>query len=96
MKGTSIEFSWHTQNPTNYQAFVHIGNPPVIGSDGVVYGQYRAPHLVDTPITLANDSAEWTTSVTVPADVGDLYAMPGVESKQQKNYVSHLIDLSDE
>ena len=91
-----IQFSWHTENPTKYQAYVHIGNPPVIGSDGIVYGRYRAPHLVDTPITLANDTAEWTTTVAVPADVQDLYALPAVESKQQKNYVSHAIDLSEE
>jgi hypothetical protein len=91
-----LQFTWHTENPTNYQAFVHIGNPSVIGSDGILYGRYTAPHLVDTPITLANDSAEWTTSVAIPADVVDLYAMPAVESKQQKNYVSHLIDITEE
>ena len=28
--------------------FVHIGNPSVIGSDGILYGRYTAPHLVDT------------------------------------------------
>ncbi len=87
-----IQFTWRTENPTAYQAYVHIGNPPVIGSDGIVYGLYRAPHLVDTPITLANSTAEWTTSVAVPADVQGLYALPAVESKQQKNYVSHAID----
>jgi hypothetical protein len=91
-----IQLSWRTENPTKYQAYVHIGNPSVIGSDGILYGLYRAPHLVDTPITLANDSAEWTTSVAVPADVQDLYTLPAVESKQQKNYVSHLIDISEE
>ena len=95
-EGDEIELNWHTENPTKYQAYVHIGNPPVIGSDGIVYGRYRAPHLVDTPITLANDTAEWTTTVAVPADVQDLYALPAVESKQQKNYVSHAIDLSEE
>jgi len=90
----AIQFTWRTDNPTKYQAYVHIGNPSVIGSDGILYGRYTAPHLVDTPITLANSSAEWTTSVTVPADVTGLFALPGVESKQQKNYVSHAIDLS--
>ncbi len=91
-----IQFTWRTDNPTNYQAYVHIGNPSVIGSDGILYGLYRAPHLVDTPITLANDSAEWTTSVEVPADVTDLYVLPSVESKQQKNYVSYAIELTEE
>jgi hypothetical protein len=90
-----IQFTWRTENPTAYQAYVHIGNPPVIGSDGILYGLYRAPHLVDTPITLANSTAEWTTSVAVPADVQGLFALPAVESKQQKNYVSHVIDLTE-
>ena len=91
-----MTFSWRTENPTNYQAYVHIGNPSVIGSDGILHGLYRAPHLVDTPITLANASAEWTTTVAVPEDVTDLFVLPSVESKQQKNYVSHAIDLSEE
>lgn len=91
-----IQFTWRTENATNYQAYVHIGNPSVIGSDGILYGRYTAPHLVDTPITLANESAEWTTSVAVPAEVQGLFALPGVESKQQKNYVSHAIDLTEE
>lgn len=90
-----IQFTWHTDNPTKYQAYVHIGNPPVIGSDGILYGRFAAPHLVDTPITLANDSAEWTTTVAVPADVQGLFVLPAVESKQQKNYVSHAIDLTE-
>ena len=94
--GDEIQFTWRTENPTKYQAYVHIGNPSVIGSDGIIYGRYRAPHLVDTPITLANDSAEWTTSVAVPADVQGLFALPSVESKQQKNYVSHAIDLTQD
>lgn len=89
-----FEFTWRTENPTNYQAYVHIGNPSVIGSDGILYGRYIPPHLATTPITLPNDSAEWTTSVAVPADVTDAYTLPSVESKQQKNYVSHAIDIS--
>ncbi len=90
-----VQLTWRTENPTNYQAYVHIGNPSVIGSDGILYGRYTAPHLVDTPITLANDSAEWTTTVAVPGDVEGLFALASVESKQQKNYVSHAIDLSE-
>lgn len=90
-----ITFTWRTDNPTAYQAYVHIGNPSVIGSDGILYGRYQAPHLVDTPITLANDSAEWTTTVAVPADVQGLFALPAVESEQQKNYVSHAIAIAD-
>lgn len=90
-----IQFTWRTENPTAYQAYVHIGNPSVIGSDGILYGRYSAPHLVDTPITLADASAEWTTSVALPPDVTGLYVLPSVESKQQKNYVSHAIRIDE-
>jgi hypothetical protein len=91
----TIEFTWHTDNPTSYPAFVHIGIPPVLGSDGIIYGRYESPHLADTPITPANESAEWTTTVTVPADITGLYVLPAVESKQQKNFTSHAIELGD-
>jgi len=91
----TIEFSWETQNPTAYPVYVHIGIPPVIGSDGVIYGRYQSPHLADTPITPAKASADWKTSVTVPADVTGLYVLPSVESKQQKNFTSHAIDITD-
>jgi hypothetical protein len=93
--GDTIEFTWDTQNPTKYPVYVHIGIPPVIGSDGVIYGRYQSPHLADTPITPATGSAEWTTSVTVPAAVTGLYVLPSVESKQQKNFTSHVIDITD-
>ena len=91
----TIEFTWDTQNPTAYPAYVHIGIPPVIGSDGVIYGRYDSPNLADAPLTPAKGSAEWKTSVTVPADVTGLYVLPSVESKQQKNFTSHAIDITD-
>ena len=28
-----MELSWHTENPTKYPVYVHIGIPPVVGSD---------------------------------------------------------------
>jgi hypothetical protein len=90
-----LELSWHTENPTKYPVYVHIGIPPVVGSDGVIYGRYQSPHLADTPITPANGSADWTTSVAVPADVHGLYVMPAVETEQQKNFRSHAIDITD-
>ena len=90
----TIEFTWDTQNPTKYPVYVHIGIPPVIGSDGVIYGRYESPHLADTPITPGKGTAEWKTSVAVPADVTGLYVLPSVESKQQKNFSSHAIDIT--
>ena len=54
-----------------------------------------SPNLADAPITPAKGSAEWKTSVTVPAAVKGLYVLPAVESKEQKNFTSHAIDITD-
>jgi len=89
-----LELRWHTENPTEYPTYVHIGIPPVVGSDGVIYGLYESPHLADTPITPAGGSAEWTTTVAVPKEDTGLYILVSVESKQQKNFVSHAIDIT--
>lgn len=90
-----LELGWKTDNPTAYPTYVHIGIPPVVGSDGVIYGFYTSPHLADTPITPAGQSAEWTTTVAVPKDDTGLYILLNVESKQQKNFVSHAVDITD-
>jgi hypothetical protein len=90
-----LEFDWHTENPTAYQTYVHIGTPPVIGSDGIIYGFYESPHLADTPITPAGEHADWSTTVAVPGDVTGLYILVSVEAKAQKNFVSHVLDITD-
>lgn len=90
-----LEFAWHTENPTNYPTYVHIGTPPVIGSDGIIHGFYQSPHLADTPITPAKAGADWTTKVAVPTDVTGLYILLSVEAKEQKNFVNHAIDITD-
>lgn len=92
---TGLAFTWHTENPTSYPTYVHIGTPPVIGSDGVIYGFYESPHLADTPITPAKASADWTTEVAIPKDVTGLFVLVQVESKQQKLFVSHAIDIGN-
>jgi len=91
----TIEFTWDTQNPSSYPVYVHIGTPPVIGSDGVIYGRWASPTLVDPPVTPGKGSAEWKTTVTVPAAVKGLYVLPAIESKEQKNFSSHVIDITD-
>ena len=48
-----LEFAWETSNPGEYPSFVHIGNPPVIGSDGIIYGYYESPDLATVPMTPA-------------------------------------------
>jgi hypothetical protein len=90
-----LEFTWHTQNPGEYPSYVHIGNPPVIGADGIIYGFYESPHLADAPITPSGQTATWTTEVAVPPDVKGLYILVPVESKQQRLFISHAIDITD-
>jgi hypothetical protein len=90
-----LKFAWETDNPTAYPTYVHIGTPPVIGADGMLYGFYESPHLADTPITPAGEKADWTTIVAVPKDVTGLYILVSVEARQQKNFVSHVIDITD-
>jgi hypothetical protein len=92
---TGFEFSWQTKNPGQYPTYVHIGNPPVIGTDGIIYGYYESPHLADAPITPSGQTAQWTTKVTVPADAKGLYILVPVESKQQRLFLSHVIDITD-
>jgi hypothetical protein len=90
-----LELAWQTTNPTQYPTYVHIGTPPVVGSDGIIYGFYESPHLADTPITPAGASAAWKTTVAVPKDDTGLYILVSVESKQQKNFVNHAVDITD-
>jgi hypothetical protein len=94
-----FEFTWGTTNPGEYPSYVHIGNPPVIGADGIIYGFYESPHLADAPITPSASggtvgTASWTTKVTVPSDVKSLYILVSVETKQ-RTFVSHVIDITD-
>ena len=92
---TGLAFDWETKNPGAYPTYVHIGTPPVIGSDGILYGLYEDPTLADAPITLSGQTATWTTTVAVPKDVTGLYILISVETKQQKNFTSHVIDITD-
>lgn len=93
---TGFEFSWKSSNPGTDQAYIHIGLPPVIGADGIMYGFYRSPHLTDDLITPAGGgTATWTTAVVVPKDVTGFYVLVPVETKQQKYFVDHVIDITD-
>jgi len=90
-----LQFKWQTSNPGEYPSYVHIGNPPVIGEDGILYGFYETPDIVSVPITPAGDKAEWATEVAVPKDVKGLYIMLSVESKKQRLFVNYAIDITD-
>jgi hypothetical protein len=92
---TGLTLKWQDYNPSKYANYVHIGVPPVIGSDGIIYGLYQSPDIADTTITLPKQTAEWTTQVTIPQDVTNLYVLVSVESKQAHYYISHAIAITD-
>jgi hypothetical protein len=90
-----LQFTWQTANPGEYPTYVHIGNPPVIGTDGIIYGLYEVPDLASVPITPAGDKAEWTTEVAVPQDVQGLYILLSAESGKQRLYANYAVDITD-
>jgi hypothetical protein len=92
---TGLELHWQDENPGDYANYVHIGTPPVIGADGIIYGLYEDPSIADATITLSHATAEWTTTVSVPADVTGFYVLVSVETRQSKYFVSHVIDITD-
>ncbi len=92
---TGFELTWDSANPTDSATQVHIGIPPVIGADGIVYGFYQSPHQADVPITPAGGSAEWKTVARAPKDVTGFYVLTPLETQQQKYFVDHVIDITD-
>jgi hypothetical protein len=90
-----LELDWQDYNPSDYPNYVHIGTPPVIGADGIIYGLYQDPSIADATIALSKATAEWTTTVAVPNDVKGLYVLVSVETRQSKYFVSHVVDITD-
>lgn len=82
-------------NPGEYPTYVHVGNPPVIGPEGIIYGRYQTPDLASVPIAPAGDKAEWMTEVAVPQDATGLYILLSVESKKQRLFVNYAVDITD-
>jgi hypothetical protein len=93
---TGLQFAWQTSNPGEYPTYVHIGNPPVIGEDGILYGYYETPDIIEVPITPAGDTAEWMTEVSVPGDVKGFYIMLSVESGKARLFANYAIDITDQ
>jgi hypothetical protein len=93
--GTGFQFTWQNYNPTEFALKTHIGTPPVIGEDGILYGYFQIMDLVSVPITSAGGTAEWTTEIAVPENIKEFYILLSVESKQMRLYVNHVIDISD-
>jgi hypothetical protein len=92
---TGLELHWQDYNPSDYANYVHIGTPPVIGADGIIYGLYEDPSIEEATITLPKGTAEWTTTVAVPDDVTGLFVLVSVETRQSKYFVSHVIDITN-
>jgi len=92
---TGLIFSWKNFNPTEFALKTHIGNPPVVGDDGIIYGIYQIMDMVSVPLTPPNGESQWTTEQSVPSNVSNLYILLSVEDKQMRLYVNHLIDITD-
>lgn len=88
-----LELDWRTENPGEYPSSVHIGEPPAIGNDGIVYGRWESPDLASVPITPPGDAAEWTTKLAVPADVTDLHLLLSVEIGKARLFSNDLVNL---
>jgi hypothetical protein len=90
-----LQFFWKNHNPTNFALTTHIGTPPVIGEDGVIYGIFQIMDIAPVPMTPAGGDVEWTTEVSVPPEIKGLYILMSVEDRQMRLYVNHLIDITD-
>jgi hypothetical protein len=93
---TGLQFKWLNSNPGEYPTYVHVGTPPVIGADGILYGLYESPDIASVPVTGAGKTAEWTTEVAVPKDVKGSYILLSVESRKQRLFVNYAVDITDE
>ncbi len=90
-----FRFTWQNFNPSKFPLKTHIGIPPVIGEDGIIYGKYVTIDMPEVPLTPAGADVEWTTEVPVPEDVHGLYILLSVESKKPRTYLNYLIDITD-
>lgn len=91
----AITFKWNVANPGEYDTKVHIGEPPVLGSDGIIYGARVSPDIVDQPFATAKGGAEFETTVKVPAEVNGLFLLLSVEQGRERRFANYLIDLSE-
>lgn len=92
---TGFQFKWQNFNPTKFPLKTHIGIPPVIGDDGIIYGPYETLDMAPLDITPAKANMEWTTEVAVPQDVKGFHILLSVESKKPRTYVNYALDISD-
>jgi hypothetical protein len=93
---TGFQFTWQNTNPSKFALKTHIGIPPVIGEDGILYGVYETLDMPEVPLTPALSSVEWTTAVVVPEDVANFYILLSVESKKPRTYSNYVLDITGE
>jgi hypothetical protein len=91
---TGLEFRWQAFNPSEYPSALHVGPPPVLGEDGILYGFYQDPGSVSAPLTSPGKTTEWTTTVNAPKDAKGFYIMVSVETGTRL-FDSYVIDISD-
>jgi hypothetical protein len=89
-----IAMKWKVTNPGEYDTKVHVGNPPVLGSDGIIYGVRVSPDIVDQPFSPPKGDVEYGTEVSVPGDVTGLYLLLSVEQSRERLFANYLIDLT--
>jgi len=92
---TGFQFTWQNFNPSKFPLKTHIGIPPVVGEDGIIYGVYITLDIPEVPLTPAGESIEWITEVPIPEDVGGLYILLSVESKKPRTYVNYALDITE-
>ncbi len=90
-----FQFTWQNFNPTKFPLKTHIGIPPVIGADGIIYGVYETLDIPPVPTTPANENAQWTTAVAVPEDVAGFYILLSVESRKPRTYINYVLDIHE-
>jgi hypothetical protein len=93
---SGFQFTWQNHNPSKFPLKTHIGIPPVLGEDGVIYGPYVTIDMPEVPLTPAQASVEWTTEVAAPADVGSYYILLSVESNKPRTYLNYALDITDQ
>ena len=93
---SGLQFAWETSNPGEYPSYVHIGVPPVIGADGILYGFYETPDIVSVPITPAGGKTEWTTEGSVPQNSKGHYILLSAETGKARLFANYAIDITDQ
>jgi hypothetical protein len=93
---SGFQFTWQNHNPSKFPLKTHIGIPPVIGDDGIIYGPYVTIDMPEVPLTPAQSSVEWTTEVAVPENVGNYYILLSVESNKPRTYLNYALDITDQ